>query len=72
MDRILNCRQLQCPMPIVEVSMAVAKMQPGEIIVVEATDPAFEMDIQAWSEMTGHEIEQFEVGDVQRARIKVA
>ena len=72
MSRILNCRKLQCPMPIVELSMAVKKMASGEVIVVEATDPAFEMDVRAWSEMTGNEIEFFEPGDVQRVRIRVA
>ena len=72
MNRTLNCRELQCPMPIVELSMAVGEMLQGEIIEVEATDPAFEMDVQAWAEMTGNVIETFETGEVQRARIRVA
>lgn len=72
MARSLDCRHLQCPMPIVRLSMAVRDMEPGEEVVVEATDPAFEMDVRAWAEMTGHSIERFEQGDVQRACIRVA
>ena len=72
MSRILNCREMQCPMPIVKLSMAAKEMQAGEEIVVEATDPAFETDVRAWAKMTGHALESFEAGDVQRAKIRLA
>lgn len=71
MNKNLDCRSLQCPMPIVKLSIATRDMQPGDEIVVEATDPAFELDVQAWAEMTGHSLEELETGEVLRARIKV-
>ena len=71
MTRVLNCRELQCPMPIVRLAMAVKELIAGEMIVVEATDPAFETDVRAWVEMTGNRLEGFEPGDIQRATIRV-
>ena len=71
MTKTLDCRAQQCPMPIVELSIAVRDMQPGDRIVVEATDPAFEPDIRAWAEMTGHSLEGLEIGEVLRATITV-
>ncbi|MEE2941746.1 MAG: sulfurtransferase TusA family protein [Planctomycetota bacterium] len=71
MNKTLDCRAQQCPMPIVELSIAVRDMRPGECVVVEATDPAFELDVRAWAEMTGHLLQQLETGEVLRATILV-
>ena len=71
MNKSLDCRAKQCPMPIVELSIAVRDMQPGDSVVVEATDPAFELDVRAWAEMTGHTLEELEIGTVFRATIRV-
>lgn len=71
MKKSLDCRAKQCPMPIVELSIAVRDMQPGDSVVVEATDPAFELDVRAWAEMTGHTLEELEIGKVFRATIMV-
>ena len=53
------------------LSIAVRDMQPGDSVVVEATDPAFELDVRAWAEMTGHTLEELEIGKVFRATIMV-
>lgn len=71
MNKTLDCRAKQCPMPIVELSIAVRDMQPGDSVVVEATDPAFELDVRAWAEVTGHTLEELEIGKVCRATIRV-
>ncbi|HED65463.1 MAG TPA: sulfurtransferase TusA family protein [Planctomycetes bacterium] len=72
MDVQLDCKHLKCPMPIVEMAKAVKGMKGGEMLRVESTDPAFEMDVKAWAEMTGHELVSFEPGEVKVARIRVA
>ena len=51
--RQLNCRDLKCPMPIVQLAMA---MRDGDTVAIEATDPAFLVDVRAWSRMTGNPI----------------
>ena len=71
-ENTLDCRELQCPMPIVRLAMAVRKLDAGAELWVEATDPAFELDVKAWAEMTGNELLAFEPGAVLRAHIKVA
>lgn len=70
-DRLLDCQGLNCPMPIVEMTKAVKGMESGDLLEVLATDLAFKLDVEAWSRRTGHPIESFEEGEVQRARIRV-
>ena len=66
----LDCKGLRCPMPIVRLSQALRKMSDGERIEVEATDAAFEPDLQAWARQLGHSVISFQAGDVQRAIIE--
>ena len=72
MHQELDCRHLQCPMPIVKLSLAVRALPAGSTVQIEATDPAFEADLRAWSDMTGNQILGFESGATQRAKIWVA
>ena len=40
-------------------------MQPEDSVVVEEPPtPAFELDVRAWAEMTGHTLEELEIGKV--------
>lgn len=55
-DQILDCRGLDCPMPIVKLSKLVRKMKAGEILEVVADDPSFERDVTAWSQMSKNEL----------------
>jgi tRNA 2-thiouridine synthesizing protein A len=66
----LDCRGLNCPMPIVRVSQAMNKLAEGEVLAVQADDPAFRADIEAWAQMTGHQILSIEDGQVTLARLK--
>jgi TusA-related sulfurtransferase len=69
-DKYLDCRQLRCPLPIVKISRMVKQMSPGQTLAVEADDPAFKSDIQAWVQTMGHQLLEFTDGSVQRAVIK--
>ncbi len=66
----LDCKGLNCPMPIVRISQAIKKMSAGDVLVVEATDPAFRADIAAWSKRMGHDILAFEEDTCLRATLK--
>lgn len=59
-------------MPIVRLGLAVRSMRAGERLAVQATDPAFEADLNAWAKRTGHRIVQFERGEVSAAVIEKA
>lgn len=67
----LNCQGMNCPMPIVEMSRAARKLVAGDLLEVTATDLAFKLDVEAWSRRTGHQIESFEEGPIQTARIRI-
>jgi len=47
---------LQCPGPILKLKNSVNDAQPGQVIEIKATDPAFEADVKAWSNMTGNKV----------------
>lgn len=68
----LDCRDLLCPMPIVQLSMTVKKLSSGDLLEVLATDPAFKPDVEAWSALTGHALLEFEDGPVKKAKLRVA
>ena len=65
----LDCKGLNCPMPIVKISKQMRTLASGEVLVVEATDPAFKADLQAWVKRFGHELKQLDEGDVIRATL---
>ncbi|MCA9227323.1 MAG: sulfurtransferase TusA family protein [Planctomycetales bacterium] len=67
----LDCRGMNCPMPIVAVTKAIKTLASGDVLEVTATDLAFRPDIEAWSRRTGHKLESFEVGEFQVASIRV-
>jgi tRNA 2-thiouridine synthesizing protein A len=69
-DKYLDCRRLQCPAPIVRISKAVDEMMPGQTLLVEADDPAFSLDVQAWAQITGHELLEWSDGPGQQAVIR--
>ena len=69
-DIQLDCKNLRCPMPIVNVSKAMKKLTSGQTLTVEATDFAFKADLQAWTQKMGHMIVEFSDGPIMRAIIK--
>ena len=69
-DQVLDCRNKNCPIPIVMISKAIKLLVSGQTLEVEASDPAFRSDLDAWVEKLGHELVEFIDGDVQKAIIK--
>jgi TusA-related sulfurtransferase len=47
-------------MPIVKISRAMKELQVGDELRVEASDPSFQSDIEAWVRKMGHELKSFE------------
>ena len=69
-DVNLDCRGLNCPVPIVRISQAIKKMEAGQTLEVTADDPAFSADVDAWVSKMGHELVALDDGAVQRALIR--
>ncbi len=47
-------------MPIAMTKEGIDKINIGQVLKVEADDPAAEEDIKRWAKRTGHEIMKFE------------
>lgn len=52
----LDACGLSCPGPLMRVKTAVDELNPGDLLVVSASDPGFYADIQSWCKTTGTEL----------------
>jgi tRNA 2-thiouridine synthesizing protein A len=72
-DRILDCRHLSCPLPVVRTAQAIRELDAGQLLLVMATDPGFALDIRAWSSRVGHDLVDItEDGDAYRVLLRRA
>ena len=62
-DKEIDTRGLNCPLPILKAKKALADMQSGQVLKVLATDAGSVRDFQAFAKQTGNELlEQQTVG----------
>ncbi len=62
-DKEIDTRGLNCPLPILKAKKALADMQSGQLLKVVATDAGSVRDFQAFAKQTGNElVEQKTVG----------
>ncbi|MFT5425317.1 MAG: tRNA 2-thiouridine synthesizing protein A [Gammaproteobacteria bacterium] len=59
-DQTLDAKGLNCPLPILKTKVLLNKMQAGEILYVEATDPHSVIDFEAYCARTNHNLLQIE------------
>lgn len=63
-DKEVDARGLNCPLPILKAKKALADMQSGQTLRVFATDAGSLRDFQAFAKQTGNELlEQQTVGE---------
>lgn len=63
-DRVLDVKGLNCPLPILRTKKMLAEMTSGQVLRVLATDPGSVKDFQAFSRQTGNELlSSLETGD---------
>ncbi len=55
-DRSLDTKGLNCPLPILKTKVLLNKMKPNEILYIEATDPHSVVDFEAYCARTEHEL----------------
>ncbi len=55
-DQILDAKGLNCPLPILKAKVLLNKMQAGEILYIEATDPHSIIDFEAYCARTNHKL----------------
>lgn len=57
-DKELDARGLNCPLPILRAKKALADMTRGQVLKVVATDPGSVRDFQAFARQTGNDLLQ--------------
>lgn len=55
-QQILDVKGLKCPMPMLKTKKTLAKMQPGEKLLVQATDPHALRDLSQFADQTGNKL----------------
>ena len=61
----VNMRGLKCPLPTLKTRKLLAKMAPGDMLVIECTDPLTTIDIPNLLRETGDSL----VGDSRKGRV---
>ena len=63
-DKEVDARGLNCPLPILRAKKALAGMESGQLLKVVATDTGSLRDFEAFARQTGNElVEQQTVGE---------
>ncbi len=62
-DKILDLKDLPCPIPVVKISKGIKEVQIGQVVEAHTTDPGSLTDFPAWARITGNEILKTEKGD---------
>lgn len=69
--KTVDAKGQKCPMPVLMTAKAAKELQPGELMLIEATDGGARSDIPAWASQTGNElVESSQEGDVLRFYIR--
>jgi len=55
-DREIDTRGLNCPLPILKAKKALADMESGQVLKVVATDSGSVRDFQAFAKQTSNEL----------------
>lgn len=61
----VDARGLRCPLPLVKAKLALEELQPGERVVVLATDPEAPIDLAAWAGGAGHAFRELAPGEYE-------
>ena len=62
-DKEIDTRGLNCPLPILKAKKALTDMQSGQLLKVVSTDAGSVRDFQAFAKQTGNQlVEQSEQG----------
>jgi tRNA 2-thiouridine synthesizing protein A len=59
----LDAKGLSCPMPLLRTKKEIGKLNSGEVLSVDGTDPGSRNDIPGWCERSGHDFLGLKDGD---------
>ena len=64
-DKELDARGLNCPLPILRAKKALTDMASGQVLKILATDPGSVKDFEAFSKQTGNALLSSETVDTE-------
>jgi tRNA 2-thiouridine synthesizing protein A len=53
-DVTLDCKGLNCPMPLLKTKQIMNQLSEGQILEILGTDPGSKHDLPGWCKRTGH------------------
>lgn len=53
-DKVLDAKELKCPLPLLKTKKVIEKMGTGQILEVLGTDPGSKIDLPGWCARAGH------------------
>ena len=69
-EKRLDLRGLNCPLPVLKARKAMRSLTPGDVLVLECTDPVSAIDVPHFVTEDGHELlAEEKSGDVWTFRI---
>ncbi len=69
-EKRLDLRGLNCPLPVLKARKAMRSLAPGDVLVLECTDPVSAIDVPHFVAEDGHEmLGQKKAGSVWTFRI---
>jgi len=69
-EKTINLRGLKCPLPALRTRKTLSAMAPGDVLIVECTDPLSAIDIPNLLRETGDVLEEMGRGEVFVFRIR--
>ena len=55
-DLTIDAKGKKCPMPVLLASRGIKTIEPGQVMLIEATDGGSRSDIPSWAKDTGNEL----------------
>ena len=55
-DKVMDLKNLPCPMPVVKVSKGIKEVEIGQVVQAVTTDPGSLTDFPSWARTSGNEI----------------
>jgi len=72
-DLIVDARYKSCPGPLLALAEAVMRANPGQVIMLLATDPGAPTDIKEWASNVGHKVLEVEkIDDTYQIYVEVS
>ena len=55
-DILIDAKGLKCPQPLLLVKQGIKQISVQQVLLLEATDPGTDLDLEVWCERFGHSI----------------